>query len=156
MSAALQEFEVQIEQMRADHLPQVLEIEKRNYDFPWSPANFTSCMTENYENIVLFQDERMIGYAIMLVIAPECHILNLCVDCPYRRQGYGSLLLESILARAMVLNGHYILLEARPSNTVALKLYDAYHFHEIGRRHRYYPAHSESGYEDALVLMRKL
>ncbi len=45
-------------------------------------------------------------------------------------------------------------LEVRPSNAVALRLYQGMGFDEIGRRRGYYP--DEEGREDALILARTL
>ncbi len=161
MSAALETFqdenkEILVRDMHQEDLDEVDKIEQRSYDFPWSKFSLGNCFGKNYTNIVLSEEDKIVGYAIMLTIPPECHILNLCVDFDYRNQGLGSQLLESILSRAIVLGGHYAILEVRPSNTVAYKMYERHHFQEIGLRRNYYPAHTSSGREDALVLMREL
>ena len=43
-----------------------------------------------------------------------------------------------------------MLLEVRPSNAAALRLYERYGFERIGVRRGYYPAHG--GREDAIVM----
>ena len=47
------------------------------------------------------------------------------------------------------------MLEVRPSNLRALKVYAQYGFTEIGRRKAYYPAHNGQR-EDAIVMRFKL
>ena len=47
-----------------------------------------------------------------------------------------------------------MLLEVRPSNTVAIRCYNAAGFNEIGSRKDYYPA--ANGREDALLFAREI
>jgi ribosomal-protein-alanine N-acetyltransferase len=47
-----------------------------------------------------------------------------------------------------------MLLEARPSNAAALRLYTSEGFHEVGTRKAYYPA--KWGREDAIILAKAL
>ena len=47
-----------------------------------------------------------------------------------------------------------MLLEVRPSNTVAINCYNAAGFNEIGSRKDYYPA--TGGREDALLLAKQI
>jgi ribosomal protein S18 acetylase RimI-like enzyme len=48
-----------------------------------------------------------------------------------------------------------MLLEVRPSNTPALRLYERKGFMRVGLRRRYYPAH-DGAREDAIVMIRRL
>jgi ribosomal protein S18 acetylase RimI-like enzyme len=48
-----------------------------------------------------------------------------------------------------------MMLEVRPSNTAALRLYERKGFHRIGLRRRYYPAAAGTR-EDAIVMVRRL
>lgn len=59
-----------------------------------------------------------------------------------------------MIDRAVERKAKVIFLEVRPSNHVALRLYDSLGFNEIGRRKNYYPSHD--GHEDAQVLALQL
>ncbi len=132
-------------------LPAVLEIERRSYDFPWSPGIFRDCLRAGHCCRVLEEAEgRLLGYAILAVGAGEGHVLNLCIDPEHRRQGHGSYLLRRIIQSARRLGAGTLYLEVRPSNKAALRLYERLGFREVGRRKGYYPA--LEGREDALVL----
>lgn len=136
--------------MSHDDLPQVSDIERRSYDYPWSHGVFRDCLLAGYSCIVLERADAIAGYGILSVAAGEAHILNLCVDPGYRRLGYGDRLLDEILTRARAAGVREIFLEVRPSNTTALALYRKKGFRQIANRRAYYQA--RHGREDAAVL----
>jgi ribosomal-protein-alanine N-acetyltransferase len=136
--------------MSHDDLPQVSDIERRSYDYPWSHGVFRDCLLAGYSCIVLERADEIAGYGILSVAAGEAHILNLCVDPDYRRLGYGDRLLDEILLRARAAGVREIFLEVRPSNAIALGLYRKKGFHQIANRRAYYQA--RNGREDAAVL----
>lgn len=133
-----------------DDLPQVSDIERRSYDFPWSHGVFRDCLLAGYVCIVLERGDSVAGYAILSVAAGEAHVLNLCVDPDYRKLGYGERLLDEILLRARDAGVSEIFLEVRPSNVPALSLYRKKGFRQIASRRAYYQA--RRGREDASVL----
>ncbi|HWM29621.1 MAG TPA: ribosomal protein S18-alanine N-acetyltransferase [Woeseiaceae bacterium] len=133
-----------------DDLPQVSDIERRSYDFPWSHGVFRDCLLAGYTCIVLDRGDAVAGYGILSVAAGEAHVLNLCVDPDYRRLGYGDRLLDEMLARAKSAAVKEIFLEVRPSNVNALSLYRKKGFRQIAHRRAYYQA--RYGREDAAVL----
>jgi [ribosomal protein S18]-alanine N-acetyltransferase len=136
--------------MSHDDLPQVSDIERRSYDYPWSHGVFRDCLLAGYSCIVLERSDEITGYGILSVAAGEAHILNLCVDPGYRRLGYGDRLLDEILLRARAAGVREIFLEVRPSNATALSLYRKKGFRQIAHRRAYYQA--RNGREDAAVL----
>ncbi|MCC6533892.1 MAG: ribosomal protein S18-alanine N-acetyltransferase [Burkholderiales bacterium] len=140
--------------MHRDDLDQVLEIEQRIYPFPWSRGNFADSLAAGYLCTVVEHARAPIGYGILSVAAGESHLLNLSIDAPWQRHGYGraALIYHVHLARGQ--GARILLLEVRPSNTVARSLYDSAGFERVGSRRAYYPAHG--GREDALVLALSL
>ena len=143
-----------VRRMGHEDLSSVSDIERRSYDFPWSHGVFRDCLLAGYNCLVLVQDERTIGYAILSVAAGEAHILNLCVDPRHRALGHGERLLDEMLSIARAADVTEIFLEVRPSNTAAIKLYRKKGFHQIASRPSYYQA--TDGREDAAVFARKL
>jgi ribosomal-protein-alanine N-acetyltransferase len=137
--------------MDASLLPRVLEIERRAYEFPWTDSIFKDCLKAGYSAWVLVGDEgRLAGYALMSMAVDEAHVLNLCVDPDQQRRGHGLLLLKHVMKLARAAQASIVLLEVRKSNKAALKLYEGIGFARIGVRKAYYPA--RDGREDALVL----
>ncbi|WP_295680089.1 ribosomal protein S18-alanine N-acetyltransferase [uncultured Nevskia sp.] len=137
--------------MQVALLPQVLEIERRAYEFPWTETIFKDCLKSGYSAWVLAGDDgRLAGYALMSMAVDEAHVLNLCIDPFQQRRGFGLKLLKHLMKIARAAQASIVLLEVRKSNKAALKLYEGIGFARIGVRKAYYPA--AGGREDALVL----
>ena len=136
--------------MTPKDLPQVTDIERRSYEFPWSHGVFRDCLLAGYTCVALDRGDDVVGYSILSVAAGEAHILNLCVDPNSRALGYGDRLLEEILIRAKGASVKQVFLEVRPSNVHAVSLYKKKGFRQIAERPAYYQAHD--GREDAAVL----
>ena len=92
----------------------------------------------------------VVGHGVLSVAVGEAHVLNVCVAPACQGQGFGRALLDHLLGRALALRAEVVFLEVRPSNGVAIALYESVGFNEIGRRRNYYPA--AIGHEDALVM----
>ena len=133
---------------------EVLEIENRSYEFPWSEGIFHDCIRFGYSCWVLEIDHCLVGYAVMSLAVQECHILNICIDPEYQGQGIGRRFLQQLLIIAKARKADTAFLEVRPSNVQALSLYFSEGFNEIGARRHYYPA--KVGREDAVILAKTL
>ncbi|GAC1698559.1 MAG: hypothetical protein PVS2B3_10440 [Steroidobacteraceae bacterium] len=90
------------------------------------------------------------GYGVMSTGAGEAHILNLCVGESFRCRGLGRQLMLALIERAAAAGVNEAFLEVRPSNTAAIRLYQAMGFVQLGTRRGYYQA--AVGREDAAVL----
>jgi len=137
-----------------DDLDAVMEIESRAYDFPWTQGIFRDCLRVGYCCWCYEIDGLIQGYGVMSVAAGESHILNISVRPESQRQGIGSKLMKHFLQLARRHDADTVMLEVRPSNKLAIKLYEKLGFNEIGVRRNYYPAHQ--GREDALLLALSL
>ena len=146
--------EILIRDMDFDDVAAVAELEQQCYTFPWSDAIFRDCLRARYYCCVIELDHIRIGYGIMSTGAGEAHVLNLCVSELYRCRGIGRQLLEHLMEFAKGLGVVDMFLEVRPSNTVAIRLYQSRGFSQIGVRRGYYQA--VGGREDAVVLRKVL
>jgi ribosomal-protein-alanine N-acetyltransferase len=135
-------------------LPTVTQIERCAYEFPWSEGVFRDCIRTGH-CCWLFESQGVIeAYGIMSVVLREAHLLNLCVRPRCQRRGLGRHMLMYLLSLAGRHRAETVLLEVRPSNRIALGLYQSLGFNEVGLRRAYYPA--ASGREDAVILARSL
>lgn len=150
MSAILKDPLLQIRPMAEVDLAAVMEVELRAFPHPWSEGNFRDCLGAGYECRVLAREERIIGYGVLSLAVDEAHILTLCIDPELQGKGLGRRLLERLLNMAKQQHADTAFLEVRASNRVALGLYRAVGFNEVGVRRGYYPA--GNGREDAIVL----
>ena len=140
--------------MRDADVPEVVAIERASYQFPWSEGIFRDCLRVGYVCRVVTVAREVMAYGVMSFGAGEAHILNLCVGETYRCRGVGRRLLGSLIERATAAGMADAFLEVRPSNTVAIRLYLALGFEQVGIRRGYYQA--ANGREDAAVLRRAL
>lgn len=127
--------------MSALDLDEIVAVEGRIYPFPWTRGNFQDALRAGYSSWVLRDLQgAVIAYAVMMLALDEAHLLNLSVEKSRQREGIGWRTLEWM---AEVGRGHgarTMLLEVRPSNGAALRLYQRYGFEPIGTRRGYYPA----------------
>jgi ribosomal-protein-alanine N-acetyltransferase len=137
--------------MREEDLAAVLEIEAKNYNFPWNESIFKDCLnSNNYSNWVCEELDVIVGYSIVSILAGEAHIMNICVDPGVKKKGVGSKLLENMIDNSRK-KAETIFLEVRPSNEAAIALYKKRGFNEIGIRKGYYPS-VQGEREDAVML----
>lgn len=160
--------------MRVDDIPQVAAIEMRAYEFPWTQQNFVDSLNAGYLGVVAVAPETtdpvavpgalrgasrgadvLQAYAILMPAVDDLHILNLCVAPACQGRGMGQRLLAEIRRVTLALHIPTLLLEVRPSNTHAIRLYERSGFIEIGRRKNYYPARNRVR-EDAIVMRARL
>jgi ribosomal-protein-alanine N-acetyltransferase len=149
MSAILKP-RIGIRPMTEDDLDDVMDIETATYQFPWTRGIFRDCLHVGYCCWVYEADGVIDVYGIMSVGAGEAHILTIVVREDSRGQGLGKMMLEHLLRIAEHYKVSTVLLEVRPSNKIAIQLYQNAGFNEVGIRPDYYPA--EGGREDAVIM----
>ncbi len=140
---------LRLRKMTISDLPEVMVIENTNYQFPWGEDIFRDCFRAGYNCWVCEESEKVLGYSIISIGAGEAHILNISVDPKEQSQGIGRKMLENLIDTARG-QADTVFLEVRPSNPIAIALYENIGFNEIGIRKGYYPA--ENGREDAIML----
>ncbi len=136
--------------MQMDDLDTIMQIEPTIYSHPWTRGNFSDSLNSGYSAWVLESDSEIIGYALMMLVLDEAHLLNLSVAKPYQKQGLGRYLLEHMIDKARQYKAANMFLEVRPSNISAIALYENMGFCEMAVRRGYYPAHN--GREDAVLM----
>jgi ribosomal-protein-alanine N-acetyltransferase len=143
-----------ITELTADDIDAMLAIEQRAYAIPWSRGNLSDSLHQGHVGLACRLDGQLMGYAFMMQVIDEMHLLNLTIDPLWQGRGWGKRLLEAVKDRARALGCTQLLLEVRHGNTRALKLYRDAGFKQIGVRQQYYPA--LHGREDAVVMRSPL
>ena len=131
-------------------VPAVGAVERASYPFPWSEGIFRDCLRVGYLCRVAEVEGSVVAYGVVAMGAGEAHLLNLCVSNELRGRGIGRQMLMLLLERARQAGMTETFLEVRPSNLLAIALYQSVGFVQVGLRTGYYQA--EAGREDALVL----
>lgn len=154
--------------MTAADVASVMVIERQAYPFPWTSGNFLDSLKAGYTMRVLKERGVMIGYVVWMQVVDEVHLLNIALSPARQRRGLGAWMMRQLMAQVRELGIDQILLEVRPSNTSAIRLYRKLGFKEIGLRKGYYPNHAaptqpaqpdhgstgSHGREDAVVMRR--
>jgi len=141
--------------MRQDDLDTVMTIEALAYAYPWTRGNFADSLEAGYDAQVWEQEQQIYAYHLILHAPDVDHILNFCVARTYQRQGLGARLLDCLLLSLRDRGSDAVVLEVRPSNLAAIRLYERAGFARIGLRRGYYPA-ARGQREDAIVMRRDL
>jgi ribosomal-protein-alanine N-acetyltransferase len=141
---------VEIRRLSYPDLPQVTAIERRVFPTPWSLAMFVLELSKpSGICLAAVSGERLVGYLICSRYDTVWHVMNVAVDSQQQRKGLASALLAELYRRVDDENARFTL-EVRPSNHVAIHLYEREGFRAAGMRRRYY---QDNG-EDALVMWR--
>lgn len=140
----------QFRPMQLNDLDAIMAIEPYIYPYPWTRGNFSDSLNSGYSASVLLRNEVIIGYALVMMVLDEAHLLNLSVAKAYQKQGLGRILLEHMIKIAKNNQAANMFLEVRPSNISAIALYENMGFNEMAIRRGYYPA--KNGREDAVLM----
>lgn len=150
MNAQLNQPNISFREMHASDLDAVMQIEIVNFPFPWTAGNFKDSINSGHICLLLEIDEAVIGYAILIMVLDEAHLLNISVSSAWKGKGWGRHLLNHMMQIGREKGGLNMFLEVRPSNVSAITLYESIGFNEMGMRPGYYPAHN--GRENAVLM----
>lgn len=150
------EQSVQILPLREEHAPILAQLEKQCFSEPRSEAQLRAEVQNPLARFfvaeILQEDgcRQVAGYAGMQNIAGECYVENIAVFPELRGKGIGRKLVCALIAAAKAEQSTLLTLEVRPSNTVALQLYESLGFQCVGERKDFYTHPTEN----ALLLTR--
>jgi len=150
MSAVLKPAELALRPMRAEDIDAIMVIEPQIYPHPWTRGNFVDSLQAGYSCWVAECEGEMAGYAVMMLVLDEAHLLNISIAKEFQGRGLGRDLLVHLMEVARGHGGHTMFLEARPSNVAAMRLYESMGFNEFSVRRGYYP--TANGREDAILM----
>ncbi|MCL2656544.1 MAG: ribosomal protein S18-alanine N-acetyltransferase [Betaproteobacteria bacterium] len=143
-----------IRMMEEGDLARVVELERELQHFPWSETHFRDSLGAGHYAWVVEAEGWPVAFAVVMLVVDEAHLLDIGVARDFQHQGIARRLLDHIYACVNEVGAVWILLEVRPSNEVALNVYERQGFSRIGRRKDYYPA--AQGREDAIVMTKHL
>ncbi len=131
----------------AADLDAVADIEARSTIEPWSRSLFAGELRlPDGANQWLVAEEAgsVIGFAGVMVMADDAHVMNIAVDPDRRREGLGAMLLERVLRAAADRGATAATLEVRPDNRAARALYRRFGFRRAGKHPGYYADGSDA------------
>lgn len=141
-------MEIIIENMKAEHINEVENIEKICFVHPWSRVDLEQQLNLDTSHFaVATVDEKVVGYMGLQIFCGEGYVTNVAVLPEYRRMGIAKKLIEYQMQNDM----SFISLEVRESNLPAIKLYEACGFENVGIRPKFYSNPTENA-----IIMTKI
>ncbi|MBQ7597255.1 MAG: ribosomal protein S18-alanine N-acetyltransferase [Clostridia bacterium] len=138
-----------IRPMTGEDVPSLAALEAQCFSVPWS-ENALRAELEN-EHAHFFVAElcgEICGYVGLHILLDEGYLCNLAVAEAFRRRGVGKALMSAAIDCCKAQGCAFLSLEVRPSNTAAVRLYEALGFSKRGERTHFYTLPDE----DALIL----
>ena len=155
MSAVFRSIEADFEPLTEARLDEVVAVERRAYDHPWTRGNFVDSLRSGYEAQVLGAGGVLLGYFVAMKGVDEVHLLNLTVVPEHQGEGWGRVMLDALALWSRAQGAQWLWLEVRVSNARAQRIYERHGFRRVGERKGYYPG-GPGQREDAVVMSLKL
>ncbi|MBL9125913.1 MAG: GNAT family N-acetyltransferase [Planctomycetaceae bacterium] len=143
--------QVHIRWMIRRDMPEVLEIERESFEFPWSEESFIRCLRErNCIGMVAENGSQdVIGFVVYEMCRDHIDVLNLAVSPWWRRAGVGRQIVDKLKTKISPQRRHYLRGHVRETNLDALQFLKAQGFVATGVIHGYYD-HTD---DDAIKLV---
>ena len=141
-----------VTEMKAEHVPQVAQLEKLCFADPWSEMSIAKELESLWSYwLVAVDGDIVAGYIGSQSSVDESDIMNVAVHPDYRRQGIAESLINKLVGDLKARGSHALMLEVRASNNPAIALYEKLGFSQVGCRKNYY----RNPKEDALILRKE-
>jgi ribosomal-protein-alanine N-acetyltransferase len=128
-------------------MPEVLDIEGRNFEFAWTEEDFIRCLRQrNCIGMVAEYDERVVGFMIYELHKNRLHILNFAVCPDFQRQGVGTSMVRKLIGKLSPQRRNRILLEIRETNLSAQLFFRDAGFRAISVLRDFYDDTTEDAY----------
>jgi ribosomal-protein-alanine N-acetyltransferase len=138
---------VHIRWMIRRDMPEVLDIERASFEFPWFEEDFIRCLRQrNCIGMVAEQGERVVGFMIYELHKTRLHILNFAVASEFRRSGVGRQMIEKLVGKLSSQRRTRITLEVRETNLPAQLFFKAAGFRAVTVLRAYYEDSPEDAY----------
>jgi ribosomal-protein-alanine N-acetyltransferase len=138
---------VHIRWMIRRDMPEVLGIESRSFEYPWSEDDFIRCLRQrNCIGMVAEHHERIVGFMIYELHKNRLHILNFAVHDQFRRRGVGTQMVRKLVGKLAPQRRNRIMLEVRETNLPAQFFFRDAGFKAISLLRDFYEDTTEDAY----------
>jgi ribosomal-protein-alanine N-acetyltransferase len=128
-------------------MPEVLDIENQNFEFPWLDEDFVRCLRQrNCIGMVAEHEDRVVGFMIYELHKTRIHVLNFAVAPEYQRSGVGSQMVAKLTAKLSTQRRSRIVLEVRETNLAAQLFFRENGFRAVSVLRRFYEDTPEDAY----------
>jgi [ribosomal protein S18]-alanine N-acetyltransferase len=141
------EVRVHIRWMIRRDMPEVLAIERENFEFSWLEEDFIRSLRQrNCIGMVAELDDRVVGFMIYELHKTRIHVLNFAVAGNYQRRGVGSQMLAKLAGKLSAQRRNRIVLEVRETNLSAQLFFRENGFRAVSVLKSYYADSPEDAY----------
>lgn len=120
-------------------MPEVMEIESKSFDCPWSEEDFIKALRQrNNIGMVSEVNGEVAGYVVYTLNKRELEIINLAVKREYRRCYIGSQIIEKLIGKLSSDRRNKIVSYVRESNLDAQLFFKFMGFLATGVHYDYY------------------
>lgn len=138
--------------MEERDLQQAAELECLCFSEPWSLKLLQDSFWGQWDTLFVAElQRRVVGYAVLRIVAGEGEIQRIAVHPGFRRLGIGSKLMEAMELFSSAKKVGATTLEVRAGNQEAIGLYKSFGFTEEGLRKAYY----RNPVEDAVIMWQR-
>lgn len=110
-------------------MPEVLEIEKWSFEFPWSEQEFISCLRQrNAIGMVAEHDEQIIGFMIYELNKNQLNLFKFAVKREFRRRGAGRAMAQKLIGKLSPQRRNTVEIILRETNLAAQIFFKAMGF----------------------------
>jgi len=143
-------MDIKITRMKKTDLPEVMELEKESFTWPWTKRMFTEELDRNFSYILLARDGEGVlqGFICFWLMQGEADILNVAVRDKARRKGVGTALAVATFKFGSERGVTSATLEVREKDASAVAFYESLGFVRAGLRKGYY----ESPRDNAVIM----
>ena len=144
-------MENKISQFCEEDIKEISENLQTDFDEFWNENILTSeIKNENTKYIKASIENKIVGFAGILINYDDIHVMNIVVRKDCRNNGIGKILMEALIELAKKENKESLTLEVNEKNIPAIKLYEKFNFEKLGIRKKYY-----NGIDNAIIMTLK-
>jgi ribosomal-protein-alanine N-acetyltransferase len=140
-------LKVQIRWLIRRDMVDVLDIERSNFEYPWTEEDFLSCLRQrNCIGMVAEHNHDIVGFMIYELHKSKLHILNFAVGPQVQRHSVGSQMLRRLIDKLSQQRRKEIVLELRESNLAAQLFFKDQGFRAVCVLREHYDDTTEDAY----------
>ncbi|ATP11862.1 ribosomal-protein-alanine acetyltransferase [Bartonella henselae] len=142
--------------LKADDSVPLYQIHQHCFVPAWEKKTFDHFLTDQsifgYKASLIGRPDEILGFCLCRLILDEAEIITIAVHPHCRRQGIGTLLIDSTLRHLHHERALKLFLEVEETNLSALSLYKGFEFQKIAKRFAYYQ--SKNSRTDAIIMQK--
>jgi len=147
------EIPVNVRLMVRRDLAQVLAIEAKCFEFPWTDEEFWQCLRQpNCLGMVAEHEGRVVGYIVYETPKNRILVTNIAVDPDFQRHGIARQMVQKLVSKMIYQQRHKVAITIRETNLPALLCFRALGFKAVTVLKNFY----EEQNEDTYVLQYRL